>query len=197
MATAKRRVEMIVVMCVLALCLISVQAGADELTLGPVTGGPTGIGGLTGVKWGAPLTSFSSMKLIKSLPGGDYVGKAGLYRNGDEAFSAEEAPLTNAQFRFVAPGLENVTDEKPESILFTFNGRENADRLMGWIKEWYDPLWPDKYPANSPSESYYGEETLVYLSFDDKTGKGTVWIGSRALNEFYEAYDAAKNGGDC
>lgn len=171
--------------------------------------GPRGGVGLAGLKWGARLEDFSSMKLVENLGGTDYTTWNGIYRNGDENVTLNEVSVAPVRYRFV--------DKLLESVSFGYQGRADWGRLKQWVEEWYGPLdsnsnvgvWDGglkqfvREPKPEPPEmaaredEWWGEHTVVLLAWDPKTEEGHLVIFSRALKQLFEMEDAARNGGDC
>lgn len=141
--------------------------------------------GFNGYLWGAALSKYPSMKLLKDLGGTDFVAKAGVYEIPGEVFAITGVNFTNIWYRFL--------DEQLESIQLHYEGAENRDKLMQWLEEQYGNV-PVYERRKASSMQWFGDATTVSLKYNPSTKKGDLIFMSQVLNHRFNEFHQGTQG---
>lgn len=141
--------------------------------------------GFNGYLWGAALSGYPAMKLLKDLGGTDFVEKAAVYEIPGEVFAMTGVNFTNIWYRFL--------DEQLESIQLHYEGVENRDKLMKWLEEQYGKI-PVNERRKAPTIQWFGDGTTVTLKYESSTKQGTLYFMSQVLNHRFNEFHQGTQG---
>ena len=130
--------------------------------------------GFNGYTWETSHSRYPSLQHVKDVGSTRSGEKLSVYDNPGEVVTLSGVPLTRIQYRFVGDRLE--------SIVLSYEGRENRDQLVRWLAEQYGTLTPAERRMLNQVE-WLGDKTEVTLSYKLGRKDGTLLFISRALGE--------------
>lgn len=107
-----------------------------------------------------------------------------MYERPGEVVTLNGVALNPVRYRFVNGQLE--------SIVLSYEGRENRDKLLQWVEERYGKLSPPERRMLSQVE-WHGDRTLVTLSFNLSSKAGTLSFSSTSMRR--QLFDSNLGGG--
>ena len=153
-----------IVLCVLAAGLPGAPVGAARILDDP--------NGFNGYTWGTSPPCYPSLQHVKDVGSTGSGEKLSVYENPGEVVTLSDVPLTRIQYRFVGDRLE--------SIVLSYAGRENREKLLRWLEGQYGRLTPAERRMLGQVE-WLGDKTEVTLSYNLGRKDGTLLLISRAL----------------
>jgi hypothetical protein len=173
---ARRLVRGAFTLCVLAIGLLDVSAAAVRIVDDP--------NGFNGYTWGTPRASYPSLQHVKDVGSAGSEEKLSVYENPGEVVTLNGVPLTRIQYRFLGDRLERIA--------FSYEGRENREKLLRWLEERYGKLMPAERKLVNQVE-WLGDKTEVTLSYNLGRKDGALLFISRVLGE--RLYNSNLGGG--
>ena len=128
--------------------------------------------GFNGYTWGTSPTRYPSLQHVKDVGSTGSGEKLSVYENPGEVVTLSGVSITRIQYRFVGDHLE--------SIVLSYEGRENRDKLVRWLEEYYGKLTSAERRMLAQVE-WLGDKTEVTLSYNLGRKDGTLLFISRAL----------------
>ena len=149
--------------------------GAACLCTGIATGGQVSdtVDSFNGYTLEAPVSSYESLNLLKQYST-DFVQNVTVYEIPGEVLTLEVVPIKTVRYRF-ADGLL-------ESVQLTYAGRENRDRLLGWVEAHYGKL-PSQERRVIAQVMWHGEKMMIMLNYNRSYDQGTLWFISPRLHK--------------
>ncbi len=154
------------VLCILAAGWPCVSAGAARILDDP--------NGFNGYAWGTSHSIYPALQHVEEVGSTGSGEKFGVYEKPGEVVTLNGVPLTKVRYRFVGDGLE--------SIVLSYEGRENRDKLMRWLEEQYGKLTPAERRMLGQVE-WLGDKTEITLSYNLGRKDGALLFISRVLGE--------------
>lgn len=154
------------VLCVLAAGLPDAPVGATRILDDP--------DGFNGYTWGTSHSIYPALQHVEEVGSTGSGEKFGVYEKPGEVVTLNGVPLTKVRYRFVGDELE--------SIVLSYEGRENRDKLMRWLEEQYGKLTPAERRMLGQVE-WLGDKTEITLSYNLSRKDGALLFISRALGE--------------
>lgn len=130
--------------------------------------------GFNGYTWGTSHSIYPALQHVEEVGSTGSGEKFGVYEKPGEVVTLNGVPLTKVRYRFVGDGLE--------SIVLSYEGRENRDKLMRWLEEQYGKLTPAERRMLGQVE-WLGDKTEITLSYNLGRKDGALLFISRALGE--------------
>jgi hypothetical protein len=149
--------------------------GAVCLCTGIAKGGQVSdtVDSFNGYTLETPVSSYASLNLIKQYST-DFVQDVTVYEKPGEVLTLEVVPIKTVRYRF-ADGLL-------ESVQLTYAGRENRDRLLGWVEAHYGKL-PSQERRVIAQVMWHGEKMMIMLNYNRSYDQGTLWFISPRLHK--------------
>lgn len=176
------RLTTILVNGVLALCFLSGLLADGPALAVRISNEPDGFNEYT---WGSPLASFPALQQIRELGKAEGGERIGVYEKPGEVVTLNGVTLSRIRYRFV--------DGQLESVVLSYEGRENRDKLMQWIEEHYGKVTPAERRMQFTQVEWLGEKTEVTLSYYTSRKEGTLLFISSAIR--YRLFDSNLGGG--
>jgi len=120
-----------------------------------------------------PASSYESLNLVEHYST-DFVENVTVYENPGEVLTLEVVPIKTVRYRF-ADGLL-------ESVQLTYKGRENRDRLLGWVEANYGKL-PSQERRIIAQVMWHGEKMMIMLNYNRSYDQGMLWFISPRLHK--------------
>jgi hypothetical protein len=136
--------------------------------------------GFQGVPWGASPADCAALSFVKTLGTTDSMKKVDLYDHPTDSVTLNGATFTRIRYRFL--------DNRLESVQLRYEWRANRNKLMQWVEQRYGALTPGE--RKQVGAEWEGEETVVNLSYNLDTGRGSLWLISRTLSGGFGSYNA-------
>ena len=140
--------------------------------------------GFQGIPWGASPADCASLSFVKTLGTTDSMKHADLYDLSTDGVTLNGVTFTRIRYRFL--------DNQLESVQLGYEGRANRDKLMQWVELRYGTLTPGE--RKQAGAEWEGEETVVNLSYNQATGRGSLWLISRTLSGGFGSYNVTAQG---
>jgi hypothetical protein len=149
--------------------------GAVCLCTGIAEGGQVSdtVDSFNGYTLETPVSSYASLNLLKHYST-DFVQNVSVYEIPGEVLTLEVVPIKTVRYRF-ADGLL-------ESVQLTYAGRENRDRLLGWVEAHYGKL-PSQERRVIAQVMWHGEKMMIMLNYNRSYDQGTLWFISPRLHK--------------
>lgn len=141
--------------------------------------------GFRGNYWGASPADCPSLSFVNRLGLTDFKKQVDLYDRSTVGIILNGVSFSRIRYRFL--------DNKLESVQLSFEGRDNRDKLLQLMEQRYGNLTPGER-KQLPGVEWEGFETVVNLSFNLSTEKGSLWFISRDLAGGFTSYNAASQG---
>ena len=161
--------------------LPSILASSPALAV-RITNEPNGFNEYT---WGSPLASFPALQQLRELGKAESGERISVYEKPGEVVILNGVPLSRIRYRFV--------DGQLESIVLSYEGRENRDKLLQWVEEHYGKVTPAERRLQITQVEWLGEKTEVTLSYYHTKKEGTLLFISPAIR--YRLFDSNLGGG--
>jgi hypothetical protein len=129
--------------------------------------------GFRGNQWGASPADCASLRFVADLGTTASGKRVDLYDRSPVGIVLNGATVTRIRYRFL--------DNRLESVQLSFEGSENRDKLLQLMEDRYGRLTPGERKLVGRAE-WDGYETVVDLSYNTETGRGSLWFISTALN---------------
>ena len=140
--------------------------------------------GFNGYTWGASRASYPSLRHVKDLGSTESGERISVYEKPGEVVTLNGALLAGIRYRFV--------DDRLESIVLSYEGRENRDNVLRWVEEHYGKLTlPERRMLRQVE--WHGDKTEVTLTFNHITKEGMLLFISLAFRE--RLFDSNMGGG--
>ena len=120
----------------------------------------------------SPASEFESLNAVEHYST-EFVQDVTVYEKRGELLMLDAVPLKTVRYRF-ANGLL-------ESIQLTYAGRDNREKLLGWIEARYGKL-PSKERRIVSQVMWHGEKMLIMLNYNRSYDQGTLWFVSPSLH---------------
>ena len=120
----------------------------------------------------SPASEFESLNAVEHYST-EFVQDVTVYEKRDELLTLDAVPLKTVRYRF-ANGLL-------ESIQLTYAGRDNREKLLGWIEAHYGRL-PSRERKILSQVMWHGEQMLIMLNYNRSYDQGTLWFVSPSLH---------------
>jgi len=120
-----------------------------------------------------PVSSYESLNPVEHYST-DFVENVTVYENPGEVLTLEVVPIKTVRYRF-ADGLL-------ESVQLTYAGRENRDRLLGWVEAHYGKL-PSQERRIIAQVMWHGEKMMIMLNYNRSYDQGALWFISPRLHK--------------
>src|SRR5207245_11153028 len=104
----------------------------------------------------------------------DFVQDVTVYEVPGEQLTLDGVLCSQVRYRF-ADGLL-------ESVQLTYKGRENRDRLLGWVELNYGKL-PSQERRIIAQVMWHGEKMMIMLNYNRSYDQGTLWLISPRLHK--------------
>jgi hypothetical protein len=140
--------------------------------------------GFQGIPWGASPADCSSLSFVKTLGTTDSMKHADLYDLSTDGVTLNGVTFTRIRYRFL--------DNQLESVQLRYEGRADRDKLMQWVEQRYGALTPGE--RKQAGAEWQGDETVVNLSYNPETGRGSLWLISRTLSGGFGSYSVTAQG---
>jgi len=149
--------------------------GAVCLCTGITEGGQVSdsVDSFNGYTLETPASSYESLNLVEHYST-DFVENVTVYENPGEVLTLEVVPIKTVRYRF-ADGLL-------ESVQLTYKGRENRDRLLGWVEANYGKL-PSQERRIIAQVMWHGEKMMIMLNYNRSYDQGMLWFISPRLHK--------------
>jgi hypothetical protein len=149
--------------------------GAVCLCTGIAEGGQVSdtVDSFNGYTLETPVSSYASLNLLQHYST-DFVQNVSIYEKPGEVLTLEVVPIKTVRYRF-ADGLL-------ESVQLTYAGRENRDRLLGWVEAHYGKL-PSQERRVIAQVMWHGEKMIIMLNYNRSYDQGTLWFISPRLHK--------------
>jgi len=167
---------------VLALSVLPSILSSDLAHAVRITGEPNGFNEYT---WGSPVTGFPALQQARELGKAEGGERIVVYERPGEVVTLNGVPLSQIRYRFV--------DGQLESIVLSFEGRENREKLMQWVEEHYGKLTPPERRLQFAQAEWLGEKTEVTMSYNHIKKEGMLLFISPVLR--YRLFDSNLGGG--
>ena len=167
---------------VLALSVLPSILSSDLAHAVRITDEPNGFNEYT---WGSPLASFPGLQRDRELGKAEGGERIVVYERPGEVVTLNGVPLSKIRYRFV--------DSQLESVVLSYEGRENRDKLMQWVEEHYGKLTPPERRLQFAQAEWLGEKTEVTLSYNHIKKEGMLLFISPVLR--YRLFDSNLGGG--
>jgi len=167
---------------VLALSVLPSILASDPAHAVRITDEPNGFNEYT---WGSPVTGFPALQQARELGKAEGGERIVVYERPGEVVTLNGVSLSRIRYRFV--------DGQLESIVLSYEGRENWEKLMQWVEEHYGKLTPSERRAQFTQVEWLGEKTEVTLSYYHIRKEGTLLFISPVLR--YRLFDSNLGGG--
>lgn len=120
----------------------------------------------------SPASEFESLNAVEHYST-EFVQDVTVYEKRGELLTLDAVPLKTVRYRF-ANGLL-------ESIQLTYAGRDNREKLLGWIEAHYGRL-PSRERKILSQVMWHGEKMLIMLNYNRSYDQGTLWFVSPSLH---------------
>ena len=120
----------------------------------------------------SPASEFESLNAVEHYST-EFVQDVTVYEKRGELLTLDAVPLKTVRYRF-ANGLL-------ESIQLTYAGRDNREKLLGWIEAHYGRL-PSRERKILSQVMWHGEQMLIMLNYNRSYDQGTLWFVSPSLH---------------
>jgi len=147
-----------------------------------ITNEPNGFNEYT---WGSPLANFPALQQVRELGKAEGGERISVYEKPGETVTLNGVTLNRIRYRFV--------DGQLESIVLSYEGRENRDKLLQWVEEHYGKLTPPERRLQFTQVQWLGEKTEVTLSYYHIKKEGMLLFISPAIQ--YLLFDSNLGGG--
>jgi hypothetical protein len=121
----------------------------------------------------SPTAAYPSLRLVGRYRT-DFVQDVTVYELPGEQLTLEGVLCSQVRYRF-ADGLL-------ESVQLTYKGRENRDRLLGWVEANYGKL-PSQERRIIAQVMWHGEKMMIMLNYNRSYDQGTLWFISPRLHK--------------
>lgn len=165
MNTTMTRRVLVLASCFLSLSLVTQPAWAVMIADEP--------SGFRGNHWGDSPAVCASLRFVKGLGVTDSGRWVDLYDRSTVGIILNGVSFTRIRYRFL--------DKQLESVQLSYEGRANREKLLQLMEERYGRLTPGERKLVGRAE-WDGYETVVDLSYNTETGKGSLWFISTTLN---------------
>jgi hypothetical protein len=155
---------------VLAVCFLSLSLAAQSALAVMIADEPSGF---RGNQWGASPADCASLRFVTGQGVTSTGRRVDLYDRSTVGITLNGVPLTRIRYRFL--------DNHLESVQLSYEGRANRDKLLQLMEERYGHLTPGEHKLVGRAE-WDGYETVVDLSYNTETGRGSLWFISTILN---------------
>ena len=129
--------------------------------------------GFRGNHWGDSPWDCPSLRFVKGLGATYYGVQVDLYDRSTVGIVLNGVSFTRIRYRFL--------DNQLESVQLSYEGLANREKLLPLIEERYGRLTPGERKLVNLAE-WDGYETVVDLSYNPETGRGSLWFISAVLN---------------
>jgi hypothetical protein len=150
------------VLLLVALCAGQLQAEEVEVS----------VNSFNGYMLESPASEFESLNAVEHYST-EFVQDVTVYEKRGELLILDAVPLKTVRYRF-ANGLL-------ESIQLTYAGRDNREKLLGWIEAHYGRL-PSRERKILSQVMWHGEKMLIMLNYNRSYDQGTLWFVSPSLH---------------
>ena len=120
----------------------------------------------------SPTAAYPSLRLVGRYRT-DFVQDVTVYELPGEQLTLEGVLCSQVRYRF-ADGLL-------ESVQLTYKGRENRDRLLGWVEANYGKL-PSQERRIIAQVMWHGEKMMIMLNYNRTQNEGALWFISPSLH---------------
>lgn len=165
MKTTTKLLSVFLVACFLSLNLTSQFAWAVLIHDEP--------SGFRGNHWGDSPTDCVPLRFVKGLGTTSSGKQVDLYDRSTVGIALNGVSLSRIRYRFL--------DNQLESVQLSYEGRESYYKLMRLMEERYGRLTPGERKMTVRAE-WDGYETVVELSYNPETGRGSLWFLSTMLS---------------
>lgn len=141
--------------------------------------------GFRGNLWGAAPHDCPSLSFVTTLGLTDSKKKVDLYDRSTVGIILNGVSFSRIRYRFL--------DNKLESVQLSYEGRDSRDRLLQLMEQRFGGLTPGER-RQLPGVEWEGSETVVNLSYNSSTEKGSLWFISRALGAGFTSNHASPQG---
>jgi hypothetical protein len=131
-----------------------------------------GVNSFNGYILESPASEYESLNVIQNYST-EFVQNVTVYEKQGELLTLDAVPLKTVRYRF-ANGLL-------ESIQLTYKGRDNREKLLGWIEAHYGKL-PSRERKILSQVMWHGEKMLIMLNYNRSYDEGTLWFVSPSLH---------------
>jgi hypothetical protein len=159
---------------VLALGLLLVGEGRETALAGKITNEPQGFNDYT---WGARSVDYPALKLLSDQTAAHPLPFVEVYEKPGEVLTLNGVTCTKVYYRFYKGQLGNIQ--------FSYEGRENREKLLKWIEENYGKL-PSAERKQKQIE-WHGQNTVITLGYDVTNNQGRVWFTYLLFSPFDNA----------
>jgi hypothetical protein len=165
MKTTTKLLSLFLVFCFLCLGLANQSARAVLIHDEP--------SGFRGNHWGDSPADCVSLRFVKGQGTTRSGERVDLYDRATVGIAINGVSFTRIRYRF----LENHL----ESVQLSYEGRVDYDKLLERMEERYGRLTPGERKLVGRAE-WDGFETVVDLSYNVETGRGSLWFISPTLH---------------
>jgi hypothetical protein len=141
--------------------------------------------GFRGNLWGAAPRDCPSLTFVTKLGLTDSKKEVDLYDRSTVGIILNGVSFSRIRYRFI--------DNKLESVQLSYEGRDNRNRLLQLMEQRFGTLTPGER-KQLPGVEWEGFETVVNLSYNPTTEKGSLWFISRALGGGFTSNNASPQG---
>ena len=131
------------------------------------------IEGFNGYTLEGPTAAYPSLRLVGRYKT-DFVQDVTVYEVPGEQLTLDGVLCSQVRYRF-ADGLL-------ESVQLTYTGRENRDRLLGWVEANYGKLSSQERRIIA-QVMWHGEKMMIMLNYNRSYDQGTLWFISPRLHK--------------
>lgn len=124
----------------------------------------------------APLSQYPAMKVLKTWSA-EFVKEVGTYENPGEVLTVNGVTFLKVRYRFA--------DQRLESIMLVYEGRDNREKLRQWLEAQYGPLTSSERRMVNQVE-WQGGAMAITLSYNFTSKQGTLWFVAPALNRLLQ-----------
>ncbi len=129
--------------------------------------------GFRGNHWGDSPWDCPSLRFVKGQGVTSSGRRVDLYDRSTVGIVLNGVSFSRIRYRFL--------DNHLESVQLSYEGLANREKLLQLMEERYGRLTPGERKLVGRAE-WDGYETVVDLSYNTETGKGSLWFLSTTLN---------------
>ena len=129
--------------------------------------------GFNGYTLESPTAAYPSLQLVSRYRT-EFVQDVAIYEVPGEQLTLEGVLCSQVRYRF-ADGLL-------ESVQLTYQGRENRDRLLGWVEAHYGKLSSQERRIIA-QVMWHGEKMMIMLNYNRSYDQGALWFISPRLHK--------------
>ncbi len=155
---------------VLAACLLSLSLVAPPSWAVLIHDEPSGF---RGNRWGDAPGDCPSLRFVQGQGTTASLKQVDLYERSTVGIVLNGVTFSRIRYRFL--------DNKLESVQLSYEGSANREKLLQLMEERYGRLTPGER-KHIPRAEWDGFETVVDLSYNPDTGRGSLWFISTDLN---------------